>query len=689
MRQFKGEIFNCQIAEDKACIKISGCLYDEWDAMLCVYRLPVYARVEKRKKGIPLILKPATTQFSLAIPTSNLQPFDEAVEAQYLVCLQWQDGTEEPIAPPRYVENPEILSLCDEPYPVVESIKGVGVLMNSDVERLQICNTCINVVLNTLLADKGEDDALPFMWRGQVYQISKKFLHLLDARIRTLTANGILVKLILLVGKYAYGRNDPSGWLIHPDFIPEQALIPAANLTDMRGTSCYGALISFLAQRYSRSDMRYGRVWGYIVGNEISAASVWNNMGDKPLDEYLRQYMCQLRLTHTLVRQALSTARVFVSSESRWCSVTEIPTAYSPKEILDGLIQLSHEEGDFDWGVAWHPYPENLFDPRPWRDPHATETLDTQFITLRNLHLLPEYLSAPQRMCRGKRRSVILSEQGFTSGDHSPFAQRLQAAAFAYGYYKSMLTDGIDGFNMNRHVDHADEGGLNLGLWTTMPGKASLPHKRKWFYDLFRTIDTPLGLENSQFALDVIGEDLGKELHSWADIIPEFDEQKVRKLCCRAVDESIAVNVSDTPPADATALKGCFQATDNTESLSQNGDQWTAMVNSPNEREYQGLTWKLTEITDMMMTPKLYVRLRAQAHTFSDEFVVLIRVYGENAIAEGQCRADAADVMLCADLSTFSAVRAVKMIKIWARPLHAENKWQSGQITVYTLRAGK
>ena len=63
----------------------------------------------------------------------------------------------------------------------------------------------------------------------------------------------------------------------------------------------------------------------------------------------------------------------------------------SPKEILDGLIQLSHEEGDFDWGVAWHPYPENLFDPRPWRDPHATETLDTQFITLRNLHLLPEY----------------------------------------------------------------------------------------------------------------------------------------------------------------------------------------------------------------------------------------------------------------------------------------------------------
>ena len=42
----------------------------------------------------------------------------------------------------------------------------------------------------------------------------------------------------------------------------------------------------------------------------------------------------------------------------------------------------------------------------------------------------------------------------------------IQAAAFAYAYYKVAKLDNIDALIYHRHVDHGLEGGLNLGLWS-------------------------------------------------------------------------------------------------------------------------------------------------------------------------------------------------------------------------------
>ena len=50
---------------------------------------------------------------------------------------------------------------------------------------------------------------------------------------------------------------------------------------------------------------------------------------------------------------------------------------YAGREILDRLAALGRDEGDFDWHVAQHPYPEDLFEPDFWNDTTATGDFDT------------------------------------------------------------------------------------------------------------------------------------------------------------------------------------------------------------------------------------------------------------------------------------------------------------------------
>jgi hypothetical protein len=65
--------------------------------------------------------------------------------------------------------------------------------------------------------------------------------------------------------------------------------------------------------------------------------------------------------------------------------------------------------------------------------------------------------------------------------------------------------DGIDSFILHRHVDHRDEGGLSLGLWTRRPDSVATPGRKKRIYEVFRLADTPQWKKAFEFALPVIG----------------------------------------------------------------------------------------------------------------------------------------------------------------------------------------
>jgi hypothetical protein len=182
--------------------------------------------------------------------------------------------------------------------------------------------------------------------------------------------------------------------------------------------------------------------------------------------------------------------------------------SFAGRAFTDYFARRAKEDGDFDWHIAFHPYPENLFEPRFWNDKTATtNVLTTPRITFKNIELLPAYLRRDELLYAGEPRRIILSEQGF----HTPKGtngEMIQAAAYCYAYKKIEKIDGIDSFILHRHVDNKGEGGLLLGLRGMIPNETEQRPKKK-IYECFRAADTPDWQSTFEFALPIVG------LKSW------------------------------------------------------------------------------------------------------------------------------------------------------------------------------
>ena len=292
--------------------------------------------------------------------------------------------------------------------------------------------------------------------------------------------------------------------------------LSAFNTSTSEGIAYFKAGMEFLAARYSKSGYPQGRVVNYIVGNEVNSHWYWANMGRVSMEQFAEDYLRTVRLCHTAVRKHSSSARVFISLEHHWnirypgCDEKQ---GFAGRPFVDHFNSLAKVGGNFDWHIAFHPYPENLFNPRTWNDKSATFAEDTPRITFKNLEMLPRHFRRTELLCDGQPRRIILSEQGFHS-DGTPEGELAQAAAYCYAYYKAGLLPEIDSFILHRHVDHGHEGGLNLGLWRrdTNSPSASAPLSKKPIYEVFRAADTAEWEKAFEFALPIIG------IRSWKEI---------------------------------------------------------------------------------------------------------------------------------------------------------------------------
>lgn len=59
--------------------------------------------------------------------------------------------------------------------------------------------------------------------------------------------------------------------------------------------------------------------------------------------------------------------------------------------MIDLLNVYSKVEGDFQWGLAYHSYAQDLTNPCTWNDPNATCSMNTQFVTFKNLEVLNKW----------------------------------------------------------------------------------------------------------------------------------------------------------------------------------------------------------------------------------------------------------------------------------------------------------
>jgi Family of unknown function (DUF5722) len=417
-----------------------------------------------------------------------------------------------------------IAALNDQPFPVATSKKGLQVQMLDDALALGIKHAALNLNLGQLIDPRLGDASLTFQRGSRTYTFDRAYVEQMDAQIKGLSERGVLVSLIVL--NYESDDARKRSILLHPHYDSQcPNRLSDFNIASEEGREWLAAAFEFMAERWTRKHGEHGQVWNWIIGNEVNSHWFWCNGGRRSMEVFARDYEAVLRLAYSSIRKYSAHSRIYVSLEHHW----NIPYAggdttqcFPARPFLECLNARCKERGDFSWHVAFHAYPENLFEPRTWLDRSATTDRNTTpRITFRNIHLLLEFMNQASLCCEGQPRRVILSEQGFHSeslstegqtsgvlpseGDPVTDGEQFQAAAYCYAYRKIVGLDGIDAFIYHRHVDHAQEGGLQLGLWTRASDSIATPSKRKLIYDVFKFADTDPWQSHFQFALPFIG----------------------------------------------------------------------------------------------------------------------------------------------------------------------------------------
>lgn len=396
-----------------------------------------------------------------------------------------------------------------DPFPTPATKKGLQVQMIDDALALGVGHAALNLNLTALVDPTNNPSSVRWTSGGKEFAFSLPVVEDLDRRVKPLSDNGVVVYLILLT----YASNDPArdALMLHPAYARGQkdtGPIGMFNVTSDDGIAWLTAAMEFLAARYSGHNADQGRVWGYIAGNEVNSHWYWSNMGHATLDEVVTTYEKSVRLIHTAVRKSSTHARVYLSLEHYWAKRYPAGTetqSVPGRDFLQAFAALARKQGDFDWHLAHHPYPEPLTDCRFWKDrKHSPHSPDAEVVSFRNLEVLCDFLATEPMTFQGKPRRVIFSEQGFHC-DNRKTGERDQAAAYALAYVNVARLDLVDAFILHRHVDHSGEGGLNLGLWTNKPDSIATPDRKRQMYDVFLAAGTANQDKVFEFALPVFG----------------------------------------------------------------------------------------------------------------------------------------------------------------------------------------
>ncbi|MCG8653530.1 MAG: DUF5722 domain-containing protein [Pirellulales bacterium] len=297
----------------------------------------------------------------------------------------------------------------------------------------------------------------------------------------------IIVTAIVLIprSKHATSRSP----LVHPD--ADGGVYAMPDLSTERGVRIYAHVLDAIARRYRHRQRSPGAITNWIAHNEVDFHPVWTNMGRQPRPVYTETYYRSMRMIHNAARAHNPHARVFASLTHHWV----VPDdghwrQLAPREVIETLQQYARLEGDFGWGIAYHPYPQNLFAEVAWRDTNLRDDFETPLITIENLEVLGRFLEQDSlRDDEGGTRPVLLSEQGFHTATYDEDAQAKQAGSLWYAMAKIHRLPFVESFHYHRWIDHPDEGGLMLGL-RTLPDAQHPSGQPKRAWHVYQAIGT-------------------------------------------------------------------------------------------------------------------------------------------------------------------------------------------------------
>ena len=602
---------------------------------------------------------------------------------------------------PHYVDDFEFPAVNNYPYPVTSSIKGVQPLaIEDDAEEIGTRHAALNVLPSAFMLKQAGDPAqtIDFPFNGETYYFDRNQIEALDHSVLVLTHDGMQVHFVVYLTPNS-APNSAASILIHPDADTTQGgPVYGFNTKTDEGVRYVTAAFAFLAQRYTRADKLYGRAVDFIIGNEIDSQWVWQNMGRQTLPAFTEYYTRVLRLAYQAMRTAYANPRVYISLDHYWTisnDATQPLEYYTGKDTFDQIVSVMKQEGDVPWQVAYHPYPQNLTDPYFWRDDNlATGDVNTQYITFKNLQVLSQYLELPQNTYGGMVRTISCSEQGVAEPQDPTLSeeqnQQVQAAAYAYAFYKLRFTPHVTSFILYRQVTTSDET-LRDALWAFDPQRGGLSAgEPRLIHKIYKYIDTPESLSMTQFALPIIG------IQSWNEAIPQFDPSKVATQPVPETQvgaEKFAASDTAKVISDFTRGTDGWVYADNADYVqasSSGGYEGGGMLtvafstnygNFGETKFYRGAEVNFNQPLDASATPYVTLDLNVpppQPGQFKpgNIFYAKVKIYGPHEqVAAGLVRLDPTRgwTPIAVDLSHWQYRNQISKIKVWVRGTTDDN----------------
>ena len=373
------------------------------------------------------------------------------------------------------------------PYPTAENKKGLalGADMEEDALELNVCHATINFPISLFIAHKSERNSgssYSYNYKGKKYWFRKANINAWDGILKKLKQNNMIVTGILLMQKRSDLKN-----LIYPKARDRKAAFYAWNMDNGTNQRQIEAAISFLADRYSSG--KYGRVVGWIVGNEIDSASEWNAAGNISFSAYMDLYARMFEMSSRVIRGVYSNARLYVPLDHFWNII--FSNNYKAWNCLDTFAARMKKDG-YPWNLAYHAYNGDLMQPSI-TDPQyfdTTNQITSPIITMKNLSVLTNYI----RTKYGEKTRIILSEHGYSSTWKKQNVSAQQSEAIALSYYLAMADPMVDSFVYYSQVDQNEltKVGASFGLWKVSRGENATTKKPSW--SIFKYMDTDLSL---------------------------------------------------------------------------------------------------------------------------------------------------------------------------------------------------
>ena len=436
-------------------------------------------------------------------------PYADGHLYQEFVPAVFLHGEYMPVATGSYITNPEILAENQLPFPVKDSKKGLlldpAMLNTEKLTDLGVKYAIYNIPLSLLMGETT-DPAFPtveYRFRGRTYYFNGATVIFYDMLFTYLTSEDMTTTAIIL-----NDWDDDYPEMIHPLAREKKkgAYYYALNTAEEDGCRRVEAAASFLASRYATGE--HGLVSGWVIANEINQHRIWNYMDTDDVSFYGAEFEKSMRIFYNAIKSRSANARIYFSVDHAWNTNDGSESDYfNAKDIVKAVNDAACAKGNYDWGLALHPYPDPLTRVNYWTGKYD-KTMASPLLTVMNLNVVTDFLSQEEYLDReGNVRNMTITELGFSSAT----GEKLQAAAFAYCYYIVEANPYIDAFMMNRQTDAWEElrQGLAFGIYDT-------DQDPKYIYDVFKYIDTDQSSEYTDFMLKILGAESLEEALSWA-----------------------------------------------------------------------------------------------------------------------------------------------------------------------------